>query len=435
MRLRSKNNSGTGASGGHSPYQPNIGSLGIPRNPVFYPPTPKNDYIDIFNNNTQISLDQSRASRLVSRIKTMFSAKSSPVLYPMHHMLSPHDGQPGDTKPLNSTVPQNISARRSVRRPKLVARSPLREDSILSDLCILAETGHPPHTGQYNDFTAVSGRTFYSPYTTYSRSRSHLPSGRRHFTVSVFSPSFSMSDYSNTAGQSCNLRLGATFLHDNPTTLSDPEEQKHQQQFPSRSRSLMVSRRVSTPGLASMPPLSEAECQQKLSSPKSHPRGSRDSHISESTAVFDMEPASEKHTCEAELTEHGSSKKSSMDSTCSPSQKTINATIYASTAEFISSAFAEYMIDELPLLDTMFNQDMDVFQISRTSRRPYSEGFPEHPQSTGNDQFILCGNNDNPISVGATNSQRVMFIRSSCADVDLVKSTFDLAKLLPNIPQ
>ncbi|KAJ1732990.1 hypothetical protein LPJ61_001778 [Coemansia biformis] len=74
----------------------------------------------------------------------------------------------------------------------------------------------------------------------------------------------------------------------------------------------------------------------------------------------------------------------------------------------------------------------DVFDDCAASRRPYSEGFSEHMH------VAAGGGLGNGLCVGpaaAPDAQRAMYLRSSYAESELVKSTFDLAKLLPSAPQ
>ncbi|KAJ2526348.1 hypothetical protein EV175_007665, partial [Coemansia sp. RSA 1933] len=122
--------------------------------------------------------------------------------------------------------------------------------------------------------------------------------------------------------------------------------------------------------------------------------------------------------------------------TSSPSQKTLSG-ICTTSEEFINNAFAASMLAEDPLLEMAFGKEADVFQTFSKLRRPYSEGFPEQsppPIAETNKQPILGGNRNISCIVVPMNSQWAMYARSSCAESGLVKSTFDLAKLLPSAP-
>ncbi|KAJ2797715.1 hypothetical protein H4R21_004209, partial [Coemansia helicoidea] len=111
----------------------------------------------------------------------------------------------------------------------------------------------------------------------------------------------------------------------------------------------------------------------------------------------------------------------------SPSRQTLAAATYACCC-----GPAEYICPELPL-HAPPAAGYDVFDGYEAARRPFSAGFPEHAHFPGGG----TGHGAGPcVGLAAfPDAQRAVYMRSSCADSELVRSTFDLAKLLPSAPQ
>ncbi|KAJ1906017.1 hypothetical protein LPJ81_001593 [Coemansia sp. IMI 209127] len=201
-----------------------------------------------------------------------------------------------------------------------------------------------------------------------------------------------------------------------------------------RSASCMSSRKVIPPMLVpSLSTLPQMQCQPSPELPEENHQRHRDSRGSETTAVLVEIESTGNHLCDLEQPSLSPPKQSK---TSSPSQKTLSEAC-TSSEEFISNAFAASMLTEYPQLDMAFDKELDVFHTFSNSRRPYSEGFPEKSPSVETSKpSALSGNrNISRIVVPVINSQWAMYARSSYAESGLVKSTFDLAKMLPSAPQ
>ncbi|KAJ2387631.1 hypothetical protein GGI05_004025 [Coemansia sp. RSA 2603] len=115
----------------------------------------------------------------------------------------------------------------------------------------------------------------------------------------------------------------------------------------------------------------------------------------------------------------------------SPSQRTLRAT------ESYIDEYADSVKTDADLIacSHMAMSEIDIFAtLSRSVRRPHSERFPN--RVTPSDSELLCYHrNELDMFPELSSGQRAMYIRTSCADSDLVKSTFDLAKLLPSAPR
>ncbi|KAJ2790723.1 hypothetical protein H4R20_006967, partial [Coemansia guatemalensis] len=165
----------------------------LPRNPVFYPPTSGKDHDLEPIADTQSILatsDEEKPTRLMDRLKAMFQPKTTSS-GSNSHALDTRDSA-GQKRHLHRHSTQgDICQRESMskaaqRPPRLVARSPLREDSILADLCVLAEHGFVPRT-THPRRTTVQLAVSRSPTGTNMRSRRHPPH-RAGFAASVCSP-------------------------------------------------------------------------------------------------------------------------------------------------------------------------------------------------------------------------------------------------------
>ncbi|ORX73608.1 hypothetical protein DL89DRAFT_263652 [Linderina pennispora] len=88
----------------------------------------------------------------------------------------------------------------------------------------------------------------------------------------------------------------------------------------------------------------------------------------------------------------------------------------------------------MPLLETHEGLGT-MLRVTKSVRRPYSEDFLQHARITMGTSLGLSVEESLYEVVCGSSHQREMYIRNSCADSGLVKSTFDLAKLLPATPQ
>ncbi|KAJ2846054.1 hypothetical protein GGI22_006362 [Coemansia erecta] len=197
----------------------------------------------------------------------------------------------------------------------------------------------------------------------------------------------------------------------------------------------MSSRKVIPPMLVpSLSTLPQMRYQPSPELPEENHQRHRDSRGSETTAVLIDIESTENYPSDMEPPSF--SPPSRQPKTSSPSQKTLREA-FTSTEEFINNAFAASMLTEYPQLDMAFDKELDVFHTFSNSRRPYSEGFPEKQPYIETSKPSALGGNSNisRIVIPIINSQWAMYARSSYAEPGLVKSTFDLAKMLPNAPQ
>ncbi|KAJ1668571.1 hypothetical protein IW140_002679 [Coemansia sp. RSA 1813] len=307
-------------------------------------------------------------------------------------------------------------------RHKLVARSPVREGCISPDFFAFADIDCLRTASSYDKQNA--------PNTAERKLK------RRNFTTSVCLPSLAPVNYNASAGQNCSLSPSTTttvFTRGNLSPFPEKADSQSTKHGVARSVSLISSRKTIPPILVpSLSTLPQIQCQASPDMLEKTPRRHRDSRGSETTAVPDIGLTGD-HLCDMEPPSLSPSKQFKANS---PSQKTLSGTCMSSE-EFINNAFAESMLAEHPLLGITFDHEMDVFQAVSKSRRPHSEGFPEHSQSVEADkQPALSGNGySGCIAIPLSNQWAAMYARSSYAESGLVKSTFDLAKLLPSAPQ
>ncbi|KAJ1724031.1 hypothetical protein LPJ53_001668 [Coemansia erecta] len=182
-----------------------------------------------------------------------------------------------------------------------------------------------------------------------------------------------------------------------------------------------------------------------------HVSGFRASHGSEFTAIPDADTSTdEEHLCgeyddasESSDTDDiirayldrcddtDSDDMSGPRASYSPSQRTLRAA-ESYLDGYVGSVKADTDQAECP---PMTMSELDIFDsLSRSVRRPHSERFPDRVEVTGSD-LVFYHRDDLDMFPELSNGQRAMYIRTSCADSDLVKSTFDLAKLLPSAPR
>ncbi|KAJ2787010.1 hypothetical protein GGI15_001057 [Coemansia interrupta] len=182
-----------------------------------------------------------------------------------------------------------------------------------------------------------------------------------------------------------------------------------------------------------------------------HVSGFRASHGSEFTAIPDVDTdTSEGHLCgeyddASESSDTDDIIKAYLDrctdtdsddaneprESYSPSQRTLRAADNY-LDEYANSVKTDPDQAACPL---MAMSELDIFDsLSQNVRRPHSERFPDRAEGTGSD-FVFYHRDDLRMFSELSNGLRAMYIRTSCADSDLVKSTFDLAKLLPSAPR
>ncbi|KAJ2889923.1 hypothetical protein GGI21_006376 [Coemansia aciculifera] len=156
--------------------------------------------------------------------------------------------------------------------------------------------------------------------------------------------------------------------------------------------------------------------------------GCRSSQASESTVVAALDTLSQLDEIDSQVSSGLMPSESRSQIRSSPSQQTLGLDLSALRVYNDADLFLDFPLPRLPRLD------IDVFEASRAARRPYSEGFAEQAQIPECD-CAFCDNCDSASLLSTHSNQRAMYIRNSCAEAGLVKSTFDLVKLLPSAPQ
>ncbi|KAJ2082164.1 hypothetical protein H4R24_001792 [Coemansia sp. RSA 988] len=392
---------------------------GLPRNPVFYPPTSGKDHgIESIADTQFISVatDEEKPTRLMARLKAMFQPKTIPSGFSSHALDT--RAPVGKKRHLHRHSTQgNFCQRESMsktsqRPPRLVARSPLREDSILADLCVLAEHGFVPRTTQPRR-TTVQLAVCRSPTGTNMRSRSHPPN-RAGLAALVCSPADTLAGHIAYVNYSCDSDRQPDIrqLITN-SLLHEPHfgSIKRRRQGPARSISLMPPLMPSLPS-----PMSQYD--DRCIFARTH----RDSSSSDSTAALSLK--TQINSPATAISEETDAPRISY----SPSQRTLGVIDCSCTSNTTTCVCAEDMLPPLPLLG--FN----VLEGGIMARRPYSEGYSEHALlDTYN--AGLSGRCPWVDPIGLCSGQRALYMRTSCAESELVKSTFDLAKLLPYAPQ
>ncbi|KAJ2778835.1 hypothetical protein GGI18_004008 [Coemansia linderi] len=324
------------------------------------------------------------------------------------------------------------------RRSKLVARSPVREDSISPDLRALADSDRIPSPTKGGEHSFPLD-LIYSPAAIFVRTERRSPR-RVHTVTTAYSPSLGARtgrSYSRSPGYPSNHSRDRVdrrnedycmFKYERPPASPTPYSQ-------SVARSLSLD-------MPSFQPMPVPQPQQfSLNDPS---RGSRSSQVSESTAIAVIDTMSQLADTGSQvsvLLTHESSTQllcePNAEATCefssrihcSPSLQTLGLGLRAPNVVYSDvDLYLDFPLPSLPRLG------IDVFEASRAGRRPYSEGFAEHAQVPECD-CAFCNNCDSASLASTPSNQRAMYIRSSCAEAGLVKSTFDLVKLLPSAPQ
>ncbi|KAJ2492714.1 hypothetical protein IWW37_001160 [Coemansia sp. RSA 2050] len=409
----------------------------IPRNPVFYPPTPKKEHGAELAEKPLATDDRSRPGRLMSRLKTIFVPKSSAAVFDSQSHSKQYVTRLGAGS--RNSLRRQPSKLGAFRRSKLVARSPVREDSISPDLRALADSDRIPSPTKGGEHSFPLD-LIYSPAAIFVRSERRSPR-RVHTVTTAYSPSLGARtgrSYSRSPGyasnRSCDRVDGRNedycmFKYERHPTSPIPYSQ-------SVARSLSLD-------MPSFQPMPVEEPQHfSLNDPS---RGSRSSQVSESTAIAGMDITSQLVDTGSQVSVLLASESSTQQLLCepkteaicefssrihcSPSLQTLGLGLRAPNVMYSDvDLYLDFPLPSLPRLG------IDVFETSRSGRRPYSEGFAEHTQVPECD-CAFCDNCDSDSLASTPSNQRAMYIRSSCAEAGLVKSTFDLVKLLPSAPQ
>ncbi|KAJ1644281.1 hypothetical protein LPJ64_004032 [Coemansia asiatica] len=435
----------------------------IPKNPVFYPPTPKKEQRSAAAHihESPVFPQRKRSEKLLSRIKTMFVSRAASALDSEQHPSSTAIGQ--------AETDSNIAKLRAFRRSRLVARSPLREDTISPDLRALADIQFVPSPTKLPPDHKGSPHALYSSTKFYGRKkRSTL--NILHFAKSVYSPRAVSCQHALFASEDCSsYNASSAQVYD--SLLFAPHPTTPAGLFPTASRSLSLktpSRHSSLMMHTLSRGLVEASASEHL-----YPQF-RISRESEFTAIpDDMEIDNNSYLCGDELSTSNDSNydanndcrsinkdlgghtvckdarndysknsgaaQASARAAADTAEPRISCSLSQRTLHMVESFLDAYMdtakADASPSLIQIARADADVFDsFSRAARRPQSERFADSAGAFDCDSVFLYGGELDPLS-GLPGSQRAMYMRSSCADSDLVKSTFDLAKLLPSAPK
>ncbi|KAJ2740728.1 hypothetical protein GGI20_005650 [Coemansia sp. BCRC 34301] len=399
---------------------------GIPKNPVFYPPTPKKERgAALADEPSSTTNDRSRPSRLMSRLKTMFVPKASVPSY--------DDQAAGKQSVERLGAGSQHSLRRQTskigafRKSKLVARSPVREDSISPDLRALADSDRIPSPAKGGEYSfPLDG--LYSPADFFAQAKQRSPRRVHTVTPAAYSPprgARTGRSYTRSPGRSFSRSPSHCSPH-NPTNNNEeyctflyaPHPSSPSPFAQSISRSLSLD----MPSFQPMP----LHQQQHLSLNDSN-QGCRSSQASESTVIAVLDTLSQLAETDSQVDGlMPNEPRSRMP--YSPSQQTLGLDLSALRVYNDADLYLDFPLPRLPRLE------IDVFEASRAARRPYSEGFAEQAQMAECD-CAFCDNCDSASLASTPSNQRAMYIRNSCADAGLVKSTFDLVKLLPSAPQ
>ncbi|KAJ1836287.1 hypothetical protein LPJ63_000424 [Coemansia sp. RSA 2711] len=393
MRLRSKNASI------HSIAEDDISFVpvwsDIPRNPVFYPPTYTESLAipkpSATSNVTATS--DSKPVRLLTRLRAMLLPKAAG---------SPESRRAQDSRD-HQQAPQRFSTPSNAhklanRPPRLEARSAVREDSISPDLFALADLGFASRT--------KSRKLTELPPVLRRPTESHADAKRRRQHRAALTASVYLPPSSQPSTRHFTLPANSHFADLTHLFESEP--------LPSTPHSDDTVR-------TAVPPLPV----QSADEPDEYACTHRNSNSSDSTAILSPavpEPSTTKHRAASTLSGGSQAPRISY----SPSQRTLSAADCDCAYDHAGFMCAEHFLEMLTA------QGLDAVESHESGRRPYSESFSEHAHISGSS----TGRSDGFVEhVALARSYRAMHIRTSCADAELVKTTFDLAKLLPNTPQ
>ncbi|KAJ2826865.1 hypothetical protein IWW50_002160 [Coemansia erecta] len=363
----------------------------IPRNPVFYPPiTRKDTPIDTTYDSAANTGSESKSGRLMTRLRAILLSKPAAAQNNRRTM------DFSNFKPQWYSTPSEAS--KPTARPRLVARSAVREESVLPDLFALADFVVPPRAQRTRKFTAPPSirRRPTELHEDYKHRRQH----RTALTASVYLPQTS-SRYSGLPGADCFEDLGHGFASDLLSFAPQMNGTARTTATPMPSRSIDER--------------DDCAC--------SH----RDSNSSDSTAI--LSPPIPEHSTSAH--KDASTLPGGIQApriSYSPSQRTLQAADCNCDCAFDHPGYgcAENFSDMLAL------QSLDAHESCTFGRRPHSEGFSQHSHALGLDAGLSDGFVEH---VALARNYRAMCIRTSCAESELVKTPFDLAKMLPNTPQ
>ncbi|KAJ1940793.1 hypothetical protein EC988_006933 [Linderina pennispora] len=387
--------------------------MDIPKNPVFYPPTSRKAQHSAPSALLKPSLPaheparvdgRNRPSRIMFRFKTIFAAKPAA------------DFHPGSAS-CKSDLPANFVKPRGIQRPKLVARSPLREDSGWPDLRELVSSAGAIRPGQdeYRD----SPHTLYSSTRLYTRTKPHAPDWPQFSSPENMDPRSSLVHFESA------LALGPRPRRPSRIDVTRVVSENvrcgiRQAHSTARSLSMIVSRAEISEELGRLAALVGQDSQPGCRAS----RGSDVTAISSQDTFLDRDQVgqmspSRMSACTLEdesMPVHGFPVNYSLDEIEGMEEQTCGELV------------------GMPLLETHEGLGT-MLRVTKSVRRPYSEDFLQHARITMGTSLGLSVEESLYEVVCGSSHQREMYIRNSCADSGLVKSTFDLAKLLPATPQ
>ncbi|KAJ2780325.1 hypothetical protein H4R18_003503 [Coemansia javaensis] len=366
--------------------QPDPAWAGVTKNPVFYPPTPARDQVD------------ARPGRLMARLRAALlprggGSKGAPE--------SPAGLCDGWVEPPAPHLPHP---------PRLVARSPVREASISADLCALAGHGFTSRPARADQALGLPGPRSLSAGHRRGADRARLaasvyiPTLRGDLGGDLRQPAASTLAHAPRLGPGHRRRLG--LARSVSLTAGAPE--------------VPAVPEVPEPPEPRWPPLPPLPDHLKACCAGGYARSHRGSGSSGSTAAPSV------------ATPAGSPTDNEGSSIMSGRTRGPHTAFLSPQQAQATCLCAEHLVHGLLALDTGAPESRRA-----TARRRRSEGFSDHAGFGG-------GGGGGGLCVGAAalcvgaaalpGDQRAVYMRNSCADSELVKSTFDLAKLLPSAP-
>ncbi|KAJ1807684.1 hypothetical protein LPJ77_002860 [Coemansia sp. RSA 2523] len=361
----------------------------IPRNPVFYPPTAlKNAHIDKVANSKAKADVEGKSNRLLARLRAIILPKNATATNNRRTLDSYDFKQQQYSAPSEDCKP--------AARPRLIARSAVREESILPDLFALADFGFATRTEKHRTYTAPLN-VRRRPTESFVEAK-HRRQHRAALTASV---------YVSQTSSRCSALPSADRFEDLGRFFGTGPQ-------PFAPRTDSTIKRAATP----MPMRAIDEHDDCAGSP-------RDSNSSDSTAILSPE-ASEHSPSERNDLSIRSGATQAPRISYSSSQHTLRAAGCNCAFDHPGYVCAENF------LDMMTQQSLDALESCSSSRRPRSQGVSDHAHFPVADAGLGDGFMEH---AALARSYRAMYIRTSCAESELVKTPFDLAKMLPDTPQ
>ncbi|KAJ1950441.1 hypothetical protein FBU59_000679 [Linderina macrospora] len=380
--------------------------MDIPKNPVFYPPTLQKTLQPVspaspkapnpIHAPTRADV-KNRPSRILSRFKTMFASKPA------------GDFHPGNTS-FEKDSPTNPAKPRAAHQSKLVARSPLREDSGWPDLRELVGSGVAMRPSQ--DEHHGSPHTLYSSTRFYTRMRRSTRKWPQFDSPADMSQNSSLVLFESALGL-CPRQRRPSRIDVTRVASENPGWSMRHANGTARSVSMIVPSAMSQ----------ELSRLAALVAQDSMP-GCRVSRGSDVTAI----------SSQGMFSEHDSvgSMSPSQLSACTLEDESLS--VEESSADHSSEELACNELVGMPLVETHEGLGT-LLRVTRSIRRPHSDDFLQHARITMGTSLGLSVEEDLYEVMCGSSFQREMYIRNSCVDSGLLKSTFDLVKLLPATPQ